>query len=44
LFVDRLDLEDAKPGEAAIREAEWSGGIVPEIRISPHAPLRASRA
>jgi peptide deformylase len=43
LFVDRLDLKDAKAAEAAIREAEWSGGIVPEIRMSPHAPLRPSR-
>ena len=44
LFVDRLDLENAKAAEAAIREAEWSGGVVPEIRVSPHAPLRAGRA
>jgi peptide deformylase len=44
LFVDRLDLENPKAAEVAIRAAEWSGGIVPEIRISPHAPLRAGRA
>jgi peptide deformylase len=43
LFVDRLDLANRQAAEAAIREAEWSGGIVPEIRISPHEPLRASR-
>jgi len=44
LFVDRLDLQNRQAAEAAIREAEWSGGIVPEIRLSPHAPLRAGRA
>jgi peptide deformylase len=44
LFVDRLDPATRAAAEAAIREAEWSGGIVPEIRLSPHAPLRASRS
>lgn len=43
LFVDRLDPGNREAAEAAIRAAEWSGGIVPEIRLSPHAPLRASR-
>jgi len=43
LFVDRLDPDNRKAAEAAIRAAEWSGGVVPEIRVSPHAPLRASR-
>lgn len=41
LFVDRLDPQTREAAEAAIREAEWSGGVVPEIRLSPHAPLRA---
>ena len=40
LFVDRLDPEHRAMAEQAIREAEWSGGTVPEIRPSPHAPLR----
>ncbi|GAA1830197.1 peptide deformylase [Microlunatus capsulatus] len=42
LFVDRLDPRTRQAAEAAIREAEWSGGVVPEIRFSPHAPLRAA--
>lgn len=41
LFVDRLDPASRALAEEAIREAEWSGGVVPEIRVSPHAPLRA---
>jgi len=40
LFVDRLDPQNRAAAEAAIRAAEWSGGVVPEIRLSPHAPLR----
>ncbi len=40
LFVDRLDSSTRQAAEAAIRAAEWSGGVVPEIRLSPHAPLR----
>jgi len=40
LFLDRLDPQNREAAEAAIRAAEWSGGIVPEIRLSPHAPLR----
>lgn len=40
LFVDRLDPQLREAAEQAIREAEWSGGVVPEIRASPHAPLR----
>lgn len=43
LFVDRLDPQNREVAEAAIRAAEWSGGVVPEIRLSPHAPLRAGR-
>ncbi len=44
LFVDRLDSQTREAAEAAIRAAEWSGGTVPEIRLSPHAPLRAGQA
>ncbi len=40
LFVDRLDPENRAAAAAAIGEAEWSGGVVPEIRHSPHQPLR----
>jgi len=40
LFVDRLDPETRAAAEQAIREAQWSGGVIPEIRPSPHAPLR----
>jgi peptide deformylase len=43
LFVDHLDPATRELAEQAIREAEWSGGQVPEIRVSPHAPLRSSR-
>lgn len=43
LFVDRLDPENRAAAEAAIREAEWSGGVVPEIRVSPHAPFKIAR-
>ena len=39
LFVDRLDPATRAAAEAAIAEAAWSGGKVPEIRPSPHAPL-----
>lgn len=37
LFIDRLDREQRKLAMRAIREAEWSGQPVPEIRESPHA-------
>jgi len=40
LFVDRLDPQEREAAEAAILAAEWSGGVLPEIRASPHAPLR----
>lgn len=42
LFVDRLDPQNRAVVEAAIREAEWSGGVVPEIRVSPHPPLSST--
>jgi peptide deformylase len=37
LFVDRLDPEQRKLAMKAIREADWFGESVPEIRTSPHA-------
>ena len=36
LFIDRLDPEQKKLAMRAIREAEWSGMAVPELRPSPH--------
>jgi len=44
LFLDRLDPQNQEAARAAILQAEWSGGVVPEIRLSPHAPLRAGRS
>ena len=37
LFIDRLDREQRKLAMRAIREAEWSGQAVPDVRLSPHA-------
>ena len=42
LFIDRLDSKQRKLAMKAIREAEWSGAPVPEIRISPHPTQRIS--
>ena len=39
LFIDRLDPEQRKLAMKAIREAEWSGMAVPELRSSPHPTL-----
>ena len=36
LFVDRLDRETRKAAMKAIREAEWSGGPPPVVKVSPH--------
>jgi peptide deformylase len=36
LFIDRLDTETRKAAMKAIREAEWFGQQLPEVRISPH--------
>lgn len=36
LFLDRLDRESQEAAADLIRQAEWSGGVVPEIRESPH--------
>jgi peptide deformylase len=43
LFVDRLDREQRKAALRAIREAEWSGQPVPQVRASPHATLGQAR-
>jgi peptide deformylase len=37
LFIDRLDPQQRKLAMRAIREAEWWGEPVPEVRASPHA-------
>jgi peptide deformylase len=42
LFIDRLDPEQRKLAMKAIREAEWAGTPVPEIRVSPHPVERIS--
>jgi peptide deformylase len=36
LFIDRLDPEQRKRAMREIREAEWWGEPVPELRVSPH--------
>jgi peptide deformylase len=42
LFIDRLDPDQRKLAMEAIREAEWNGERVPEVRVSPHATGRVS--
>jgi peptide deformylase len=42
LFIDRLDSDQRKLAMKAIREAEWNGDPVPEVRLSPHATGRIS--
>ncbi len=37
LFIDRMDREQRKLAMKAIREAEWIGAAVPQVRVSPHA-------
>jgi peptide deformylase len=36
LFIDRLDRAARKAAMKAIREAEWAGGPVPAVKVSPH--------
>ena len=36
LFIDRLDRTARKAAMKAIREAEWAGGRVPAVKVSPH--------
>jgi peptide deformylase len=42
LFIDRLDPEQRKLAMKAIREAEWNGEQVPEVKASPHLTGRIS--
>lgn len=37
LFIDRLDPAQRKLAMAAIREADWVGGRLPRVKVSPHA-------
>lgn len=37
IFIDRLDPEARKAAMREIRQAEWFGQPVPEVRLSPHA-------
>ena len=37
LFIDRLDRAQRKLALKAIREAEWAGGAVPQVKVSPHS-------
>ncbi len=37
LFIDRLDREQRKLAMRAIRESEWAGEAVPQVKVSPHA-------
>ena len=39
LFIDRLDRTARKAAMKAIREAEWAGGTVPTVKLSPHPTL-----
>jgi len=39
LFIDRLDRAARKAAMKAIREAEWAGGTVPTVKLSPHSTL-----
>jgi peptide deformylase len=36
LFIDRLDREQRKLALKAVREAQWAGDAVPQVRVSPH--------
>jgi peptide deformylase len=42
MFIDRLDSRQRKLAMKAIREAEWFGQPVPEVRLSPHSTQRIS--
>jgi len=36
LFIDRLDKEQHKLAMREIREAEWFGEAIPQVKVSPH--------
>jgi peptide deformylase len=42
LFIDRLDKNQRKLAMKAIREAEWSGLAITEVKLSPHSTQRIS--
>jgi len=37
LFLDRIDPEQRRLAMRAVREAEWAGGPVPTVKVSPHS-------
>ena len=43
LFIDRLDREARKAALKEIRESEWFGESLPEIKVSPHATYGSVR-
>jgi peptide deformylase len=42
LFIDRMDKKQRKLAMKAVREAEWYGDPIPEIKVSPHSIQRIS--
>jgi peptide deformylase len=43
IFIDRLDREQRKAALRAIREAEWSGAPLPQVKVSPHRTFGSAR-
>jgi peptide deformylase len=43
LFIDRLDRDQRKAALRAIRQADWSGGGAPQVKLSPHATFGQAR-
>ncbi|WP_432483213.1 peptide deformylase [Kineococcus esterisolvens] len=43
LFIDRLDKAQRKLALKAVREAEWLGQPVPQVKVSPHATFGQAR-
>ena len=43
LFIDKMDPAQRKAAMKAIREAEWWGDSIPQVRISPHQTLGQAR-
>src|ERR1700756_4115569 len=39
LFIDRMDQAQRKLAMKAIREAEWWGDPIPQVKVSPHETL-----
>jgi peptide deformylase len=42
LFIDRMDAKQRKLAMKAIREAEWYGDPIREVKLSPHSTQRIS--